>query len=97
MPLIRGDVVGYDFEKMTFRFTMLTPEAKTIDCEISSTAMDFLARSRGTPPSGRELQFLSLRDQIELLASAIFDKERLLPIRVFTKHLGNTKKGNRLW
>lgn len=44
--------------------------------------MDFLARSRATPASEREMQFSRQRDQIERIASEIFDKQKLYPIRV---------------
>jgi hypothetical protein len=44
--------------------------------------MDLLARSRATPASEREMQFSRQRDQIERIASEIFDKQKLYPIRV---------------
>jgi hypothetical protein len=90
MPLTRGSIAGYDSKRMVFRFTMISHDIKTIECEISSTAMDFLSRSRGTPPAGRQAQFLTLRDRIERLTSKVFDKNPSIPVRVFTKHLSIT-------
>jgi hypothetical protein len=90
MPLTRGNVLDYDGARMVFRFTMMSPDGQTIACEISSTAMDFLSHSRGTPPAGRAAQFLTLRDRIERLASNVFDKDPSTPVRVFTKHLSVT-------
>jgi hypothetical protein len=61
MPLTPGNIVGYDNLMMVFRFTMMTSDARTIACEVSSPAMDFIARLRGTLPSGRENHFSTLR------------------------------------
>jgi hypothetical protein len=65
MPLVRGNVVGYDAARMTFEFTMLTPDAKMVGCTISSAALDFWAGQKGTYPAERENQFVRLRDTIE--------------------------------
>jgi hypothetical protein len=40
MPLTRGKIVGYDTDRMTFEFTMLTPDARVVSCQISSIALD---------------------------------------------------------
>jgi Protein of unknown function (DUF1488) len=48
MPLIRGRILGYDANRMTFEFTMMH-ETRIVDCEISSTAMDDLAGEKGVP------------------------------------------------
>jgi hypothetical protein len=39
MPLRRGDVQGFDFNRMVVEFTMLN-QAKVIQCAISTAAMD---------------------------------------------------------
>jgi Protein of unknown function (DUF1488) len=39
MPLQRGEVQGYDFDRMTVEFTMLN-QGKVIMCAISTAAMD---------------------------------------------------------
>jgi hypothetical protein len=39
MPLQRGEVQGYDFDRMTAAFTMLN-QGKVIMCAISTAAMD---------------------------------------------------------
>src|ERR1700746_489234 len=41
MPLTRGNVVGHDSARIMFRFAMVTPNAKSIPCEMTSAAMDF--------------------------------------------------------
>ena len=88
MPLTRGSIVGYDLARMMFQFTMLTPDAKSVACEISSVAMDAIAGVRGTLPTEREAQFLRLRDRIEKIASDIFDSDNLQPVQVFAKYVG---------
>jgi hypothetical protein len=95
MPLTRGRVVGYNDGDRIFRFTMMTSNAKQIECQISSTAMDFIARKRGTSPSERKAQFLQYRNEIEQLASDLFDKQNAESIRIFTKHLGKRLNKNR--
>ena len=92
MPLTRGDVVGYDSARMTFRFTMTGPNASIVRCEVSGVAMDLLEGIRGTPPAERETQFLKLRDQIERVASDIFDQTHVARVRVFAKHFSLGKK-----
>jgi Protein of unknown function (DUF1488) len=41
MPLQRGEVLGYDFNRMVVDFTMFN-QGKTVPCEISTAAMDDL-------------------------------------------------------
>jgi hypothetical protein len=89
--LERGQVIGYDNSRMAFDFTMTDAEGKTVHCKISSTAMDQLEGSKGTIPFGREAQFLRFRDEIERIASSIFDKGVRGPIgfvRIFCHHIG---------
>ena len=59
--------MGYDTDRMAFKFTMLNI-GETVPCEISSAAMDELAGKRGTQPAEREAQFLRLRETIERIA-----------------------------
>jgi Protein of unknown function (DUF1488) len=92
MPLTRGDVVGYDSARMTFRFTMTGPNASIVRCEVSGVAMDLLAGIRGILPAERETQFLRLRDQIERVASDIFDQTHAARVTVFAKHFLIGKK-----
>jgi hypothetical protein len=73
MPLMRGRIVGYNPNRMTFEFTMMH-ELRIVDCEISSTAMDDLAGEKGVRPDGREAQFRRLRDAIERVALRMFDQ-----------------------
>ena len=90
MALERGRIIGYDNRRMTFEFTMTDATGKLVDCKISSAAMDQLAGGRGTMPSEREAQFLSLRDEIERIASDLFDEALPKPvrmIRIFHHHL----------
>jgi hypothetical protein len=82
-----GRMLGYDTERMAFRFTMLN-NCKAVECEISAAAMDDLARGRGTPLAGREQQFLRLREAIESIASAKFDGGPIVRgavVRIFAK------------
>jgi hypothetical protein len=50
MPLQRGEVRGYDFNRMVVEFTMVT-QGRIIPCAISTTAMDDLESGRGLKPS----------------------------------------------
>ena len=91
MPLMRGRILGYDANRMTFEFTMMHG-ARIVDCEISSTAMDDLAGEKGVRPDEREAQFRRLRDAIERIASGMFDESGMSPgetLRIFSKHVRN--------
>jgi hypothetical protein len=90
MILERGRIIGYDAGRMSFEFTMTDREGKTVHCKISSTAMDELAGIKGTRPSEREALFLRFRDDIERMASDLFDKGVPGPIgliHVFRHHI----------
>ena len=90
MALERGRIIGYDNHRMTFEFTMTDATGKLVDCKISSAAMDQLVGVRGTTPSEREAQFLDLRDEIERIASDLFDKTSPKPVRmiqIFHHHI----------
>jgi hypothetical protein len=45
MPLQRGEILGYDFNRMVVDFTMLN-QGKTVRCAISTAAMDDLECTR---------------------------------------------------
>ena len=87
MPLARGSPLGYDTERMAFKFTMLNGD-EIFECQISGAAMDELAGGKGTPPTDREAQFLRHREQIEHIASATFDARTVFKgasLRIFWK------------
>jgi hypothetical protein len=89
MPLTRGQPIGYDSERMAFKFTMLNGD-ETVEWQISGAAMDDVAGCKGTLPADREAQFLRLRDQIEHIASTIFDEGTVLKgavLRIFSKDI----------
>jgi hypothetical protein len=72
---------------MTFQFAMLN-EGETVECWISSAAMDEIAGKRGLLPVQREARFLELREEIERIASEIFDGDTIgrgAVVRVFAK------------
>lgn len=71
MPLQRGEVQGYDFNRMTVDFTMLDGD-KTVACRISTAAMDDLDGKRDVKADQRVDQFMRLRDVIEEHASRKF-------------------------
>jgi len=75
MPLQRGEVQGYDFNRMVLEFTMLN-ESKVILCAISTAAMDDLEGSRNVKPDQRVDQFTRLREVIEERASRKFFQEQ---------------------
>ena len=75
MPLQRGEVRGYDFNRMVFEFTMLN-ESKVIQCAVSTAAMDGLEGSRNVTSDQRADQFARLRDVIEARASRKFSEEQ---------------------
>jgi Protein of unknown function (DUF1488) len=45
MPLQRGEILGYDFNRMVVDFTMLN-QGETVRCAISTAAMDDLEGTR---------------------------------------------------
>ena len=52
MPLQRGEVQGYDFNRSVVEFTMLN-QGKVILCAISTAAMDDLEGRRDVKPDQR--------------------------------------------
>lgn len=75
MPLQRGEVQGYDFNRMIVEFTMLN-QGKVIMCAISTAAMDNIEGTRDVRPDQRIDQFMRLRDVIEERASRKFFEEQ---------------------
>lgn len=71
MPLQRGDVLGYDFNRMVVDFTMIN-QGITVSCAITTAAMDDLDGTRGVKSDQRIDQFVRLRDAIEERASRKF-------------------------
>ena len=76
MPLQRGEVQRYDFDRMTVEFTMLN-QGKVIMCAISTAAMDDIEGRRDVGPDQRIDQFMRLRDVIEERASRKFFEEQV--------------------
>ncbi|MGO9684915.1 MAG: DUF1488 family protein, partial [Beijerinckiaceae bacterium] len=64
MPLERGEVQRYNFDRMVVEFTLLN-QGKVILCAISTAAMDDLEGRRDVKPDERVGQFMRLRDVIE--------------------------------
>jgi glutamyl-tRNA reductase len=75
MPLQRGEVRGYDFNRMTVDFTMLN-QGKVVLCSVSTAAMDDLEGSRDVKSDQRIDQFMRLREIIEERASRKFFEEQ---------------------
>jgi hypothetical protein len=75
MRLQRGEVQGYDFNRMVVEFTMLN-QSKVILCAISTAAMDDLDGRRDAKPDQRADQFIRLREVIEERASRKFFEEQ---------------------
>jgi hypothetical protein len=76
MPLQRGEVQRYDFDRMTVDFTMLN-QGKVIMCAISTAAMDNIEGTRDVRPDQRIDQFMRLRDVIEERAPRKFFEEQV--------------------
>jgi hypothetical protein len=81
MPLSRGEVQGYDFDRMAIEFTMRDRDTVVV-CEISTAAMDDIEHARGVKADQRVDQFLRVRDVIEARASRKFYDEHARPGRV---------------
>jgi hypothetical protein len=61
-----GTALGYDIQRMVFKFTMLNGD-ETVECQISGAAMDDFAGGKGILPNDRDEQFSRLRERIETL------------------------------
>ena len=75
MPLQRGEVQGYDFNRSVVEFTMLN-HSKMILRAVSTAAMDDLEGRRDVRPDHRVDQFMRLRDVIEERAARKFFEEQ---------------------
>jgi Protein of unknown function (DUF1488) len=75
MPLQRGEVKGYNFNRSVVEFTMLN-QGTIILCAISTAAMDDLEGRRDVRPDQRVDQFMRLREVIEERASRKFFEEQ---------------------
>jgi hypothetical protein len=75
MSLQRGEVQGYDFNRMAVEFTMIN-QGKVILCSISTAAMDDLEGRRDIKSDQRIEQFIRLREIIEERASRKFFEEQ---------------------
>ena len=60
MPLQRGEVQGYDFNRSVVEFTMLN-QGNVIPCAISTAAMDNIEGKHNVRPDQRVDQFMRLR------------------------------------
>jgi hypothetical protein len=76
MALRRGEVHGYDFNRMVVEFTMLNQD-KVVQCAISTAAMDDLEGKHDVRPHQRVEQFMRLREVIEEQASRKFFDEQV--------------------
>ncbi len=71
MTFARGNVRGYDDDRMVLLFSMMD-DGREVQCAVSASAMDELERVPRTPAHRREEQFARLRDRIEACASRKF-------------------------
>jgi hypothetical protein len=55
MSLTRGRLIGYEFDRVVMRFSMIDGE-KEIACAISTSAMDNLESLARSKPNEREAQ-----------------------------------------
>ena len=81
MPLLRGEVQGYDFDRMVIEFTMRDQDTIVV-CAISTAAMDDIEHTRDVRADQRVDQFLRLRDVIEERASSKYHDEHARPGRI---------------
>ena len=73
MTLARGNIRGYEEDRMVLLFSMMD-DAREVPCAVSAAAMDDLEHVPRTPANQREEQFVRLRDRIEACASRKFEK-----------------------
>jgi len=71
MTLMRGNIMGYEFDRMVVVFSMMDGP-REIPCAVSAAAMDQIEQVSRTAADQREQQFLRLRDRIEQCASKKF-------------------------
>jgi hypothetical protein len=91
MKLERGDVVGYDAKRMTFRFSVKMDD-QMVACGISSAALDVLNRHRRIE---RAAAFQRYRDRIEQRAAKKFQTEGVdgSMLRLFAKDFMTDAEG----
>jgi hypothetical protein len=76
MPLTRGVPIGYNAQRMLYRFSMMNGN-RVVFCEISKFAIDrFSSNRRGVGAAEPAAIFIKFRDAIERLASDIWDESR---------------------
>ena len=75
MLLQRGEVQGYDFNRMVVEFTMYN-QGKLVRCAISTAAMNVLEGRSDVKSDQRVDQFLRLRNVIEERVSHKFFDEQ---------------------
>lgn len=63
--LTRGKVLGFEYNRMVVQFTMMDG-CTDVPCAISTDALDRLDPAFKIVLSQREVQFLRLRDRIEM-------------------------------
>jgi hypothetical protein len=71
MSLARGNVRGFEHDRMVMLFSMMDGD-RQISCAVNSSAMGDLDRGVKAKPDQRDEQFLRLRDRIEEIASRKF-------------------------
>lgn len=71
MALSEATFREYDFDRMVVLFTMMNGST-AVPCAISTDAMDQMETGRRATAAQREQQFLRLRDQISVRATAKF-------------------------
>jgi len=71
MTLVRGNIRGYEDDRMVLLFSMMD-DGRELPCAVSASAMDGLERVARTPANRREEQFVRLRDRIEACAARKF-------------------------
>jgi Protein of unknown function (DUF1488) len=71
MTLLRGEVQGYDVDRMIVQFTMIN-DGRVIQCAVSSAAMDAIEGGGDIKSDQRVDQFMRLRDVIEERAARRF-------------------------
>ena len=75
MTFARGNIRGYDDDRMVLLFSMMDDGGREVPCAVSAAAMDELEHVPRTPADRREEQFSRLRDRIEACASRKFEKQ----------------------
>jgi hypothetical protein len=80
MLLRRGEVRGFNFNRMVVEFTMLNQD-KVIECAISTAAMDDLEGNRDVNPHQRVDQFMRLREVIEEQACLALNNPEQVQLR----------------